>query len=156
MMHLSDSGDQKQRIAIARALVRRPAVLLLDEATSALDTESEHIVQEAIYRNLQGRSVILIAHRLSTVEKADKIVVINRGRVEQEGTHQQLLTETGMYRNLVQRQMIGAPQRGPATTITAAPEPTTASTPISTSPRSTARSLLATSFTASSCSAQSG
>ncbi|KAL3072705.1 hypothetical protein niasHS_017679 [Heterodera schachtii] len=106
------SGGQKQRIAIARALVRRPAILLLDEATSALDTESEHLVQEAIYKNLKGRSVILIAHRLSTVEKADKIVVISRGRLEQIGTHEQLLAQEGMYRSLVQRQMISVGDNG--------------------------------------------
>lgn len=81
------SGGQKQRIAIARALVREPAILLLDEATSALDTESEHVVQEAIYKNLDGKSVILIAHRLSTVEKADKIVVINKVRDLSRSSH---------------------------------------------------------------------
>ncbi|CAI4221697.1 unnamed protein product [Auanema sp. JU1783] len=101
------SGGQKQRIAIARALVRQPVILLLDEATSALDTESESLVQEAIYKNLEGKSVILIAHRLSTVEKADKIIVINKGRVEQMGTHEQLLSEPGTYATLVQRQMLG-------------------------------------------------
>ncbi|VDO23444.1 unnamed protein product [Heligmosomoides polygyrus] len=101
------SGGQKQRIAIARALVRDPVVLLLDEATSALDSESEHSVQEAISKNLKGRTVILIAHRLSTVENADKIVVINHGRVEQMGTHRELINQEGMYKQLVQRQMMG-------------------------------------------------
>ncbi|KAK6058568.1 hypothetical protein COOONC_03865 [Cooperia oncophora] len=98
---------QKQRIAIARALVRDPVVLLLDEATSALDSESEHLVQEAISKNLKGRTVVLIAHRLSTVENADKIVVINHGKVEQMGTHQELINQEGMYKLLVQRQMMG-------------------------------------------------
>ncbi|KHJ88540.1 ABC transporter, ATP-binding protein [Oesophagostomum dentatum] len=101
------TGGQKQRIAIARALVREPAILLLDEATSALDTESEHIVQEAIYKNLDGKSVILIAHRLSTVEKADKIIVINKGKVEQVGKHDELLRQPGTYATLVARQMLG-------------------------------------------------
>ncbi|VDM53671.1 unnamed protein product [Angiostrongylus costaricensis] len=101
------SGGQKQRIAIARALVRQPAILLLDEATSALDTESEHLVQEAIYKNLGGKTVIMIAHRLSTVEKADKIIVINKGKVEQMGKHDELLQQPGTYAALVTRQMVG-------------------------------------------------
>ncbi|CEF68553.1 ATP-binding cassette sub-family B member 9 [Strongyloides ratti] len=102
------SGGQKQRIAIARALVRSPTILLLDEATSALDTESEALVQEALAKNMKQRSVLLIAHRLSTVETADKIIVIDKGRIAEIGNHQELMAkEDGIYRQLVQRQMIG-------------------------------------------------
>ncbi|XP_063000463.1 ABC-type oligopeptide transporter ABCB9 [Elgaria multicarinata webbii] len=101
------SGGQKQRVAIARALIRSPPILILDEATSALDAESEHAIQRAIYGDVQSHTVLVIAHRLSTVEKAHNIVVLDKGRVVQQGTHEQLMEEGGLYQKLVQRQILG-------------------------------------------------
>ncbi|XP_033474616.1 ABC-type oligopeptide transporter ABCB9 isoform X2 [Epinephelus lanceolatus] len=101
------SGGQKQRVAIARALIRNPRVLILDEATSALDAESEHMVQTALNNIMQEHTVLVIAHRLSTVEKADNIIVIDRGRVAEQGSHSQLMASGGLYHELVQRQVLG-------------------------------------------------
>ncbi|CAH1163876.1 unnamed protein product [Phaedon cochleariae] len=98
------SGGQKQRIAIARALLKNPAVLLLDEATSALDTESEKIVQNALERARAGRTVIVIAHRLSTIKKADLIVVLNKGQIIEMGTHETLQKLGGYYWSLAYQQ----------------------------------------------------
>ncbi|XP_070211911.1 ABC-type oligopeptide transporter ABCB9-like [Littorina saxatilis] len=103
---LQMSGGQKQRLAIDRALVRQPAVLLLDEATSALDSQSESKVQEALNSSREGRTVLIIAHRLSTVEKADRVVVIHRGRVVEQGSPSELLTLGGMFTSLARHQLL--------------------------------------------------
>lgn len=101
------SGGQKQRIAIARALLMNPTILLLDEATSALDAESEYLVQDAMDSLMQGRTVLVIAHRLSTVKSANTVAVISDGQIVESGTHDDLLNKNGIYTALVRRQLQG-------------------------------------------------
>lgn len=98
------SGGQKQRLAIARALIRNPRVLVLDEATSALDTESEALIQEALERLMKGRTTFVVAHRLSTVRRADRIVVMRAGRIEEVGNHAELVAKQGLYQQLHRHQ----------------------------------------------------
>jgi ABC-type multidrug transport system fused ATPase/permease subunit len=102
------SGGQKQRIALARAIIANPRVLILDEATSNLDAESEAVVQEALARLMKGRTTIIVAHRLSTVRDADRIVVIEDARIVEEGRHDELMARSGTYHRLVEHQLISS------------------------------------------------
>ncbi len=104
------SGGQKQRVAIARAILKDPEILILDEATSALDAESEHLVKQALDRLMAGRTSIVIAHRLSTVKDADRVLVLDRGQIVESGSHAQLMARVGgIYRQLVERQVLAHP-----------------------------------------------
>jgi ATP-binding cassette subfamily B protein/subfamily B ATP-binding cassette protein MsbA len=99
------SGGQRQRLAIARALLAEPRILILDEATSNLDSESERLIHHSLERLMQGRTCFVIAHRLSTVARADKIVVLDQGRILETGTHHELMARSGRYRQMVELQM---------------------------------------------------
>ncbi|MER5914706.1 ABC transporter ATP-binding protein [Streptomyces sp. NPDC001982] len=109
------SGGQRQRVALARAILRDAPILLLDEATSALDSESEVLVQEALWRLMEGRTALVVAHRLSTVAGMDRLVVLDRGRIVEQGTHQELLTLDGAYAKLWQHQSGGFLDDSPVT-----------------------------------------
>jgi len=108
------SGGQRQRLAIARALLKNAPILILDEATSHLDTESEMLVQRALANLMEHRTVIVIAHRLSTIRRADKIVVVEKGRIREIGTHEELVNHGGIYQRLHELQFEDAVSLGPA------------------------------------------
>lgn len=100
------SGGQKQRVAIARVFLKNPPILILDEATSALDLESEHLIQEALEKLAKDRTTFIVAHRLSTITHADRIILIENGQVVESGTHEELMAKQGSYYKLFQVQQL--------------------------------------------------
>ncbi|MDX2225988.1 MAG: ATP-binding cassette domain-containing protein, partial [Verrucomicrobiae bacterium] len=103
---LNLSGGQRQRLAIARALLLEPSILVLDDPTAAIDPETEHEVLEALEKAIEGRTTVIVAHRLSTLRRADRVIVLERGRIVQTGTHDELMAAPGPYRRVAKLQLV--------------------------------------------------